>query len=246
MSMTGARPLIGVTTYRQVSSWWAWERDAALVPARYVDHIAEAGGWPLLIPPCAPADGGPGAGAAETVAALDGLVLIGGGDVGSTEYGEDPDPRMAGVSPVRDSSELALLAEALRTELPVLAICRGAQLLNVHLGGDLVQYLPDVVGTSTHQPAPGSFGPVTVMAEPGTRIRCIAGDRFDVLCSHHQAIGMLGRDLVVTARAEDGVVEAIELPSPAFVMGVQWHPEECGGAGLFEALVDAARSGGRA
>jgi gamma-glutamyl-gamma-aminobutyrate hydrolase PuuD len=245
MVTTGTRPLIGVTTYRQVSSWWAWERDAALVPAAYVDHVAEAGGWPLLIPPCQDG-GGPGAGAVEAVAALDGLVLIGGGDVDAARYGQSPDPRSAGVSDLRDASELALLAEALRTDLPVLAICRGAQLLNVHLGGELVQYLPDVGGSSTHQPAPGAFGQVAVTTQPGSTVRCIVGERVQVLCSHHQAIGTLGQDLVVTGRADDGVIEAVELPSHRFVVGVQWHPEERGGAPLFEALVEASRSRGRA
>jgi gamma-glutamyl-gamma-aminobutyrate hydrolase PuuD len=142
---------------------------------------------------------------------------------------------------MRDASERALVAEALRTDLPVLAICRGAQLLNVHLGGDLVQHLPDVIGTTAHQPAPGAFGEITVMTEPGTRINCIVGDQLQVLCSHHQAMGTVGKDLDVTARAPDGVVEAIELPGPRFVVGVQWHPEERGGAPLFDALVDASR-----
>jgi gamma-glutamyl-gamma-aminobutyrate hydrolase PuuD len=245
MSTTGARPLIGVTTYRQVSSWWAWEREAALVPAQYVDRVAEAGGWPLLIPPCDPSDGGPGAGAARAMGALDGLLLIGGGDLGASAYGHAPDPRNAGVSEMRDASELALLAEALRTGLPVLAVCRGAQLLNVHQGGDLVQYLPDVLGTTAHQPASGAFGEVTVVTEPGTMVNCIVGDRVEVPCSHHQAIATVGRDLVVTGRAEDGVVEAVELPGPRFVVGVQWHPEERGGAALFDALVEASRARGR-
>jgi putative glutamine amidotransferase len=245
MVTTGARPLIGVTTYRQVSSWWAWERDAALVPAAYVDHVAEAGGSPLLIPPCQ-GGRGPEDGVVEVVAALDGLVLIGGGDVDAARYGQSPDPRSAGISELRDASELALLAEALRTDLPVLAICRGIQLLNVHLGGELVQYLPDVAGSSAHQPAPGTFGEVALTTQPGTRVRCIVGKRVQVLCCHHQAIGKLGQDLVVTATADDGVIEAVELPSHRFVVGVQWHPEERGGAPLFEALVEASRSGGRA
>ncbi|HEX3566919.1 MAG TPA: gamma-glutamyl-gamma-aminobutyrate hydrolase family protein [Acidimicrobiales bacterium] len=251
MVTTAARPLIGVTTYRQVSSWWAWERDAALVPAAYIDKVAGAGGWPLLIPPCEGGDSpgavetGPGAGAVEVVAALDGLVLIGGGDVDAARYGQSADPRNAGVSDLRDASELALLAEALRTDLPVLAICRGAQLLNVHLGGELVQYLPDVAGFSTHQPVPGAFGEVAVTTRPGSRVRCIVGERVEVLCSHHQAIGRLGQDLVVTATADDGVIEAVELPGHRFVVGVQWHPEERGGAPLFEALVEESRSGSR-
>ena len=241
MGTTAARPLIGLTTYRQVSSWWAWERDAALVPAAYVDHLAAAGGWPLLIPPCDPAGDGPGAGAAGTLAALDGLVLIGGGDVGAARYRCAPDPRNGGVSELRDASELALLGEALRIDLPVLAICRGAQILNVHLGGDLVQYLPEVLGTTLHQPAPGAFGDVTVTTCPGTTVNGIVGDRLRVPCSHHQAIATVGRGLAVTARADDGVIEAIELPDRWFVVGVQWHPEERGGAPLFEALVAASR-----
>ena len=170
------------------------EREAALVPAQYVDRVAEAGGWPLLIPPCDPSDGGPGAGAARAMGALDGLLLIGGGDLGASAYGHAPDPRNAGVSEMRDASELALLAEALRTGLPVLAVCRGAQLLNVHQGGDLVQYLPDVLGTTAHQPASGAFGEVTVVTEPGTMVNCIVGDRVEVPCSHHQAIATVGRD----------------------------------------------------
>ncbi|HEX4246215.1 MAG TPA: gamma-glutamyl-gamma-aminobutyrate hydrolase family protein, partial [Acidimicrobiales bacterium] len=234
------RPLIGVTTYRQVSSWWAWERDAALVPAPYIDHVARAGGWPLLIPPCDPGNDGPGAGAAKTLAVLDGLVLIGGGDVDAARYGRPPDPRNGGVSDLRDASELAVLAEALRTDLPVLAVCRGAQLLNVHLGGDLVQYLPDVTGTTIHQPAPGAFGDVGVTTERGSRVNGVVGDRVQVPCSHHQSIGTVGRGLVVTARADDGVVEAVELSDHRFVVGVQWHPEERGGLRLFEALVEAS------
>jgi putative glutamine amidotransferase len=245
MVTTGARPLIGVTSYRQVSSWWAWERDAALVPATYVDHVAQAGGSPLLIPPCQ-GGGGPVAGVAKVVAALDGLVLIGGGDVDAARYGQPPDPRSAGVSELRDANELAVLAEALRIDLPVLAICRGVQLLNVHLGGELVQYLPAVGGSSAHQPAPGAFGEVVVTTQPESRVRCILGPRIEVLCSHHQAIGKLGQDLVVTARSDDGVIEAVELPNHRFVVGVQWHPEERGGGPLFDALVAASRLGRQA
>jgi gamma-glutamyl-gamma-aminobutyrate hydrolase PuuD len=245
MSTTRTRPLIGVTTYRQVSSWGAWERDAAVVPAGYVDRIAEAGGRPLLFPPCDPGAAGPGAGAAETMDMLDGLVLIGGGDIDAAQYGQTADPRNRAVSAMRDASERAVLAEALRADVPVLAICRGAQLLNVHLGGDLVQYLPDMIGATTHQPAPGAFGDVSVTTQAGSWINCIAGNRLPVPCCHHQAIGELGQGLVVTARADDGVIEAIELPGHRFVVGVQWHPEERGGAPLFKALVEASSSGDR-
>ncbi len=114
------------------------------------------------------------------------------------------------------------------------------QVLNVFLGGDLVQQLPDLVGSELHQPRPGAFGSVTVVSEPDTLVHRLFGERFDVLCSHHQAVGSLGRDLEVTARSEDGVVEAVELRDHRFVVGVQWHPEENGDVRLFEELVSAA------
>jgi gamma-glutamyl-gamma-aminobutyrate hydrolase PuuD len=248
MSPTRPRPLVGVTTYRQTTSWWAWERDAALVPGPYLDVIEAAGGQPLLIPP-----GGSGeSGRCERgttrsrsdlealVAGLDGLVLIGGGDIDAAHYNQTDDPRNGGTSAWRDDLELGLLDVALGSDLPVLAVCRGIQILNVYLGGDLIQQLPDVVGSTDHQPRPGAFGPVTVTTEPGSTVRRLLGERLDVLCCHHQAVGTLGRDLVVTARSGDGVVEAVELPGPQFVVGVQWHPEESGDPRLFEALVEAA------
>ena len=253
MSPVRPRPLIGVSAYRQTTSWWAWERDAALVPGTYLDVLEAAGGQAVLIPPpgagsCAASEG---TGRASTtdrqgpldplVAALDGLVLIGGGDIDSGRYGQVADPRNGGVNDGRDDVELALLDAALRADVPVLAVCRGIQILNVHLGGDLVQQLPDLLGSNDHQPRPGAFGPVTVTTEPGSTVRRLLGERADVLCCHHQAVGTLGRDLVVTARSGDGVIEAVELPGHRFVVGVQWHPEETGDRRLFEALVDAAR-----
>jgi gamma-glutamyl-gamma-aminobutyrate hydrolase PuuD len=241
MPADARRPLIGVTMYRQETSWWAWNRDAVLVPSPYVDLVAGAGGRSLLLPPADPADGGPEAGADEVVAALDGLVLIGGGDIDPSSFGQDPDPRIGGVNPVRDRTERALLAAALRADLPVLAICRGHQLLNVHLGGDLVQYLPDVVGTTVHQPRAGAFGEVTVRTVAGSRTAAIVGPEVDVLCCHHQAIGVLADGLAATARSDDGVIEAVELPGRRFVVGVQWHPEETGDIRLFTALVESAR-----
>jgi anthranilate synthase component 2/putative glutamine amidotransferase len=225
--------------YRQESAWWAWERDAALVPGCYLDVLQDAGGQPLLISPTAP--GGPGAAVEELVGVLDGLVLIGGGDIDAHRYGQPADPRNGGTNEQRDDLEFRLLEEALRRDLPVLAICRGLQVLNVFLGGDLVQQLPDVVGTDRHQPRPGAFGPVTVVAEPGTLVHRLFGERFDVLCSHHQAVDSLGRDLEVSATSEDGVVEAVELVDHRFVVGVQWHPEENRDARLFEELVSVAR-----
>ncbi|MGD0394481.1 MAG: gamma-glutamyl-gamma-aminobutyrate hydrolase family protein [Acidimicrobiales bacterium] len=250
MSHARQRPLVGVSTYRQTTSWWSWERDAALVPGVYLDVLEAAGGQPVLIPPRSSGSGEPCGEMPDTgrvgldslMAALDGLILIGGGDIEAGRYGQDADPRNGGSSGPRDDVELALLDAALGLGLPVLAVCRGMQVLNVYLGGDLVQQLPDVVGSSDHQPRPGAFGPITVLTEPGSEVRRVLGERVDVLCSHHQAIATLGRGLTVTARSGDGVIEAVELRGRRFVLGVQWHPEETGDRRLFEALVDAART----
>jgi gamma-glutamyl-gamma-aminobutyrate hydrolase PuuD len=139
----------------------------------------------------------------------------------------------------RDDSELALLGAALDAHVPVLAICRGLQVLNVFLGGTLVQHVPDVVGHTGHQPGPGRFGTTEVRIEPGSRLSKIMDEAATVACSHHQAVNRLGAGLVATARATDGLVEAVELASEPFVVGVEWHPEEDGDLRLFEALVRA-------
>ncbi len=234
-------PLVGVSTYVADVAWGSWERRAAVLPQSYFELVAAAGGRPLLLPPPSTAPGGPAAGAAEVIAVLDGLVLTGGGDVDPAAYGEKPDHEVGGVDPNRDASERALLAAALEADLPVLAICRGCQVLNVHLGGTLHQHLPDVVGNLDHRRAPMVFEDVDVATVPGTVAADVFGAATTVRCSHHQAIRDLGRDLVVTARAGDGVVEAVELPSARFVLAVQWHPEEGMDHRPFDALVRAAR-----
>lgn len=216
-------PLVGLTCYRQVAAWGAWERPAALLPVAYVDTVAQAGGRPLVVPPCEPGMDGAG----EVVAAIDALVLVGGEDIGD--------------DPLRDASELALLSAALDATLPVLAVCRGHQLLNVHLGGTLVPHLPDVLGNDAHRPARGQFAPMTIAVAAGSRVAQAMGERCTVSCSHHQGIADLGRGLLPTARSADGVIEAVEAEGEGFVVGVQWHPEEDRDTRLFAALVEAAR-----
>ena len=234
-----ARPLIGLTTYRQTVRWGSWERDAAFVPGTYLDVVGRAGGQPILIPP----GHEPEADLDALCDAIGGLVLIGGGDVSPGRYGQAAEPRTAGTSAERDGLELELLRRAVDGGLPVLAVCRGLQVLNVALGGDLIQHLPDRIGSDAHQPRPGDFGPVMVTTEPNSRVRQLCGERTEVQCSHHQAIDHLGGGLRVTARSDDGVVEAAELAGDGFVVGVQWHPEESGDVRLFEGLVAAARRG---
>ncbi len=260
MTDAGSRPLIGVSAYRQRTRWWSWDRDAALVPGVYLHMVVAAGGWPVVLPPPGPADGRVttadgdaqaataalvGAGVDPVLDALDGLVVIGGGDLAARRYGQDPDSHNTGTNDQRDELELQLLAGALGRDLPVLAICRGLQVLNVLRGGDLVQHIPEAVGSASHQPAAGAFGPIAVTTEEGSTVRRLMGERTEVLCSHHQAVGRVGDGLMVTARAADGVIEAVEMPDRAFTVGVQWHPEEAGDVRLFTGLVAAAGAQGR-
>jgi putative glutamine amidotransferase len=234
-------PLIGITTYVARAAWGAWERPAAVLPESYYELVASAGARPVLLPPLRTAAAGPRFGAAEVIAALDGLVLTGGGDVDPSAYGQRAEAAVAGVDPVRDESERALLVAALGAHLPVLAVCRGIQILNVELGGTLHQHLPDVVGHDDHRRGPSVFDEVAVTTSPGTLTAEVFGAGTTVLCSHHQAIDGLGAGLVPTARAADGVIEAVELNGDDFVLAVQWHPEEAGDPRPFAALVGAAR-----
>lgn len=242
-----ARPIIGLTSYRQPARWGAWDREAAVVPTTYLDMVVAAGGWPLVVSPPSVDEQASGSDRCDSMAqdvlnTVDALVVIGGGDIAAHHYGQVDDPRSSGRNDRRDDLELALVDRALAADLPVLAICRGLQVLNVALGGNLVQHLPDVTGTLDHQPRSGAFAPVKVTTEPGTMVRALLGECVDVQCSHHQAIDKLGEGLMVTARSDDGIIEAVEVIGRSFAVGVQWHPEESGDVSLFAGLVQAARS----
>jgi putative glutamine amidotransferase len=227
------RPVIGVTTYLTPATFGVWEEDAALVPAAYVRAVESAGGRPLLVPPSTDAID-------ETLDALDGLLFSGGSDLDPELYGQDAHAETNGVVPERDKGELELLQAALERDMPVLAVCRGSQVLNVALGGDLVQHLPDVVGDEKHKHTPGVFADHDVDVFPGTRVHRILGDRAPVKSHHHQGYGRLGEGLREAARAEDGTLEAVEDPSRRFTLGVLWHPEAGEDFALFEALVAEA------
>ena len=203
------------------------------MPAAYVRAVDQAGGRPLLIPPSED-------GAEETLDAVDGVLFSGGSDLDPELYDQDPHPATSGVVAGRDRAELALLEAALARDMPVLAVCRGSQVLNVARGGDLVQHLPDVVGDEKHKHTPGTFADHDVTLEPGTRLAGLLGDRAPVKSHHHQGIGRLGKGLKVAAYAEDGTVEAVEDTSHRFAFGVLWHPEAGEDLRLFEELVGAA------
>jgi putative glutamine amidotransferase len=228
--------VIGITAYAEPSvRWGVWDQPAAVIPLAYVRAIESAGGRPLLIPP---SDDG----IAETLDVVDGILFSGGSDMDPAVYGAEPHPETTGVRPDRDRGELALLTAALERDMPVLAVCRGSQVLNVALGGDLVQHLPDVVGDEKHKHTPGVFADHDVDLMEGTRVAALLGDRAPVKSHHHQGFGRLGDGLVEAARADDGTLEALEEPSKRFAVGVLWHPEEGEDAALFQALVDEARA----
>lgn len=242
----GYRPVVGLTTYLEPSVTGDWDRPSMVLPVVYRDAVVEAGGVAVLLPP-QPADHHL---AHQVLDGVDALVLTGGVDVDPSLYGAQPDPRTDVPRTDRDAWETTLLKAALVDGLPVLAVCRGVQLLNVVLGGTLHQHLPDVVGHTRHSPAPATFGTTSVRVAPGTRLASILGDgEIDVRCHHHQAVDRVGDlvpwglPMVVCARADDGTVEAVEQPGDDFVVGVQWHTEEDGhDRRLTAALVEAART----
>jgi putative glutamine amidotransferase len=228
-------PVVGVIAGEAKARWGQWHRPAVLLPAAYVDRLSEAGAVPVLLPPV-------GGGAAEVVDRLDAVVLAGGGDLAPATYGGSSHPNVYGVNPARDDTELAVAAAADERGLPILAICRGLQVLNVLRGGTLHPHLPDVVGHEGHSGGQGDYGRHQVTVTAGSRLAGAMGPpatRWDVATHHHQAVDRLGRGLVVVARADDGTVEAVEDPG-RFIVGVQWHPEVDEDGRLFRALVAAA------
>jgi putative glutamine amidotransferase len=229
-----SRPIIGVTSYVEQARFGAWDVPAALIPLSYVQAIERAGGRALVVPPTEDA-------VEETLDALDGLLLSGGSDLDPSLYGADAHPETRNIRPGRDLAEMALLRAALARDLPVLAVCRGSQVLNVARGGNLVQHLPETLGNEAHRETPGVFSDHGVQVDPSSRLGGIVGTSVDVKSHHHQGYGDLGEGLRVVARAEDGTIEAVEDPERRFAVGVLWHPEAGEDAALFEALVSEAR-----
>jgi putative glutamine amidotransferase len=234
-------PLIGLSAYCERARWRAWDMEAVLLPRRYADSVAAAGGIPVLLPPVP--------GIEDALGRLDGLLLSGGGDVHPGRYDAETSPQTNNVRHERDTAEFALLSAAERLNLPILGICRGMQVINVARGGTLHQHLPEVVGHDGHAPTVGAFGSHAVRVEHGSRLGEIMGrDEADVQIDtpthHHQAVDKLGSGLTPTAWAEDGTIEAFE-PDEAgdgpFLVAVQWHPEAGDDPGLFRAFVAAAR-----
>jgi gamma-glutamyl-gamma-aminobutyrate hydrolase PuuD len=229
------RPRVGISTYVEQARWGVWEREAVLLPTSYVTGVHRAGGVPVLLPELPDC-------ADTALSSVDALVLAGGADIDPARYRQPPHDKVRRTRPERDDWEMRLLRAALDRDMPVLGVCRGAQVLNVLLGGSLQQHLPDSVEHDGHQPAPAVYGRSRVRLRPGSRVASILGEEVDVPCYHHQALDEIADQLDVVGHAADGTVEAIELPHHRFVLGVQWHPEEdAEDARLFKALVAAAR-----
>jgi putative glutamine amidotransferase len=214
--MQSRRPVIGIVSYGR-----ARDPQRYTLPIGYVDACRRAGCRVLIVPP--------GESAGEVLELIDGLILAGGGDVEPKLYGQEPHPTVYGVEPERDSLELALAREAAARRFPVLGICRGLQVINVALGGDLIQHLPEVVGDAVpHRgEVAGCYLSHPVRVAPASLLAEVAGaEVLPIHSSHHQAIRRLGEGLRASAWSEDEVIEAVEQEGNPQLLAVQWHPEE--------------------
>ncbi|HET9154351.1 MAG TPA: gamma-glutamyl-gamma-aminobutyrate hydrolase family protein [Solirubrobacterales bacterium] len=233
-------PAIGICAAIERVSWGVWDGyEVTLVPRSYVRCVQKAGGIGIVLPPDESAVVDPDL----ILDRIDALLLAGGADIDPAAYGAEPHAETKGTWPDRDRFELALARRALERDMPVLGICRGMQLLNVALGGTLVQHLPEAVGSEAHRTAGGTFAKHHIRLEPESLACSAAGvEAFVVWSHHHQGIDRLGEGLRVTGwSAEDDLPEAIELPGKRFALGVIWHPEEDESSRVIAALVDAAR-----
>ncbi len=229
--------LIGLSTYMEQTVMGLWDRPAAVLPRVYTDCVIAAGGAVVGLPPHPPH-----AEAIERVLdGIDGLILTGGKDVDAALYGERAHPENDAPRPDRDAWEIALVRAAIARDLPLLGICRGLQVLNVALGGTLVQHLPDVIGSSRYSYGNATFADNPVITVPGTRIGGMLGESLTVKSYHHQAINHLADGLTVSARGDDGIIQAVDIDGMSFGVAVQWHPEETpDDLRLFAALIEAA------
>ena len=234
--MNGERPVIGICAAIESAQWAAWEVLVNLSPRTYSLAVQRAGGLALILPPDDLVAEAPD----ELLDMLDALILAGGSDIDPASYGARPHPETRGTRPERDRFELGLGTRALERDMPVLGICRGMEMLNVIQGGTLNQHLP---GLELHRHTPGAFTDHGVRLEPGSlAARVVGSERTEVKSAHHQGVEELGEGVVATGFADDGLVEAIELPDRSFAVGVLWHPEEDERSRVVGALVGEARA----
>jgi putative glutamine amidotransferase len=233
------KPVIGITCD------FDWETGSSQLRPGYFEGVYRSGGLPFLIPALEPS------GAADIVSRLGGLLLTGGQDVDPRFFGEEPHTAIGRVNPCRDEWEIALCREAAERQIPVFGICRGAQLMNIAMGGDIYQDLKSQANNANlichDQPAPKWYGFHEVQIEDGTLLKSILGmGQVRANSFHHQAVRRPGTSLRTTAHTSDGIIEAVESECHPFFLGVQWHPERMLEDKimfrLFEAFVKAAGS----
>jgi putative glutamine amidotransferase len=238
-------PLIGITSRTVYLTRQGKQERSQAIAESVIAAVRHAGGLPVLLPSSLDPESG-----LAIAGRLDGLVLSGGPDVDPLHFGEEPMPGLGDVDAVRDDLELALCRRSLESGLPVLGVCRGIQVMNVAVGGGIIQDLPvGAEGGVNHDVRAFRDGPGhTVTVAEGTRLRDIVGAAsIRVNTSHHQAVGEVPEPLVVCGKAKDGVVEAIEHPGHPFWIGVQWHPHwtyerEAHAAAICRAFVEACRA----
>jgi putative glutamine amidotransferase len=216
------KPLIGVTSIPRMTTTPIGETPHQTVPDVYLDLIKKAGGSTVILPVHQEPDD-------RLLQNLDGLLLTGGGDVDPEQYGTERDGALD-IDEVRDRFELWAARTSAEQNRPVLAICRGIQLLNVALGGSLIVDVPSAVGDDiSHRDIPNFSKPIhSVKIAGDSMLGSIVGEKLDVNSLHHQAVAVPAECLRAVAWAPDGVIEAVESESHKFIVGLQWHPEMLG------------------
>ncbi|RLC01910.1 MAG: gamma-glutamyl-gamma-aminobutyrate hydrolase family protein [Deltaproteobacteria bacterium] len=228
-------PLIGLTSYGKK------EANKYNLPAEYVDSVRRAGGIPVLLPP------------GETqikslCSRLDGIILSGGGDIHQDYYNGSAHPMIYNVDEQRDETEFKIIEVLLERNIPTLAICRGMQVLNIFLGGTLYEHLPETFGESVlHRLPPRETSKHLVDISPGSKLhRIVSTSQMEIVSWHHQAVKGIPKELTITAKSKDGVIEGLELDSHPWLVAVQWHPELSASEDrlqqqLFDALIEVSR-----
>lgn len=233
--MSKSSPIIGITSYGRNAE------HRFTIPAEYVDAVRTGGGIPIILPPGEPQF-------RSLLDLLDGIIIAGGGDIDPMRYGGKPHETIYMLDTERDQSEIEIMLDLLKREIPMFCICRGMQVLNVALGGTLITHLPDVVGdTVQHRLPPREPNPHMIYANNGTLLTDIIGQsEFNAVSWHHQAVEQLAPPLSVVATASDGIIEAVEMTDHPWLLAVQWHPELSAAQDplqqkLFNALVEATQ-----
>ncbi len=232
-------PLIGLTTYRTTGQMTIYDGELAVLPAQYVEAITRSGGIAVLLPP----QELDSEGAQKIIGSLDGMLLTGGADINPQRYGQKAGPHTQASEDLRDAFESTLLDAALASQKPLLGVCRGAQMLNVHLGGTIHQHLPDVMGHDRYRVGDGAFHAEDMTIHPGSLLQKVLGGALSVQghVYHHQGINRVAPGLHPSAHGFDGTIQAVETSDVPFCLAVQWHPEEhLADLRVFEGFVAAA------